>query len=221
MAQRNRLLEDGVRDGAQLDGLEIVMAETGVAIAAARAEAVAALAAVIAARRARDARLAFPLGEPARWKARSSAICATVPAVDVEDGYCATLRQTRERDRAAGRTLDGPHRTDLVVATAPRPCRRTLCSTGEQKALLLGLVLAHAELVGRAPRRRRADPAAGRDRAHLDEARRAALFAEILRSAAQAWMTGTDASAFTALANGAQFFRRRGRPIARLSPAGR
>ena len=109
------------------------------------------------------------------------------------------LREARERDRAAGRTLDGPHRSDLLVFHAPKQMPARLCSTGEQKALLLGLVLAHAELVAR--RRDGVAPLLLLDEitAHLDEARRGALFAEILRLGAQAWMTGTERAAFAAL----------------------
>ena len=124
----------------------------------------------------------------------------------MEDGYVAELRDTRLRDRGAGRTLSGPHRTDLIVSHGPKTMPARLCSTGEQKALLLGLVLAHAELV--AERRNGVAPMLLLDEiaAHLDEARRAALFAELLRLGTQAWMTGTDAEAFSALAGSAQFW---------------
>jgi DNA replication and repair protein RecF len=117
------------------------------------------------------------------------------------------LGQARERDRASGRTLDGPHRSDLLVFHAPKQMPARLCSTGEQKALLLGLVLAHAELAAR--RHEGVAPILLLDEitAHLDADRRAALFAEILRLKAQAWMTGTDRSAFAALAGNARFWR--------------
>jgi DNA replication and repair protein RecF len=206
MASRNRLLADGVTDPARLEGFEIVIAETGVAIAAARLEAVSALAAVIAKRRARDA------GSPFPWSALSLAgtledelqVC---PAVDVEDAYAQSLARTRERDRAAGRMLDGPHRSDLAVTHGPKDTAARLCSTGEQKALLLGLVLAHAELVKE--RHEGTAPFLLLDEitAHLDEVRRAALFAELVRIGCQAWMTGTDPTAFSALAANAQFLR--------------
>ena len=205
MASRNRLLADGAGGNAQLEGFEIVMAETGVAIAAARAEAVAAIAAVIAARRAREPDSLFPWSAIA-LEGTLERDLATRPAVDVEDAYLRVLRQTRDRDRAAGRTLDGPHRSDLVVGHGPKAMPARLCSTGEQKALLLGLVLAHAQLV--AERRDGLAPILLLDEisAHLDEARRAALFAEILSLGAQAWMTGTDAGSFAALAEKARFF---------------
>lgn len=206
MASRNRLLAEGASGNSQLEGFEIVMAETGVAIAAARAEAVAAIAAVIAARRAREPDGLFPWSDVALEGALERDL-STRPAVDVEDSYVRVLRQTRERDRAAGRTLDGPHRSDLIVGHGPKAMPARLCSTGEQKALLLGLVLAHAQLV--AERRDGLAPILLLDEisAHLDEARRGALFAEILRLGAQAWMTGTDVSSFSALARSAQFRR--------------
>jgi DNA replication and repair protein RecF len=205
MQQRNRLLADNVRDPSRFEGLELLMAETGVAIAAARAEAVAALAAIMAERTARDPNSPFPPAGLA-LEGGLEADLERLPAVDVEDTYIERLRAGRERDRAAGRTLDGPHRTDLLVAHAPKAMPARLCSTGEQKALLIGLVLAHAELVAR---RREAAPILLLDEvtAHLDAERRAALFAEILRLGAQAWMTGTDAEAFSWLAGKARFWR--------------
>lgn len=206
MQQRNRMLSDGVRDGALFNGLEIVMAETGVAIAAARSEAAAAMAAVIEERRARDPSSPFPWSRLA-IEGVLEAELAELPAVDVEDRYLARLRQGRERDRSAGRTLDGPHRSDLIVNHGPKEQLAKLSSTGEQKALLLGLVLAHAELV--TARREGYPPILLLDEvtAHLDEARRAALFAEILRLGAQAWMTGTDAQSFSALRGSARFWQ--------------
>lgn len=205
MAQRNRLLSDGVTRGAQLDGLELVMAEMGVAIAAARAEAVAALASVIAARRARDPSSPFPWSG-VRLEGAIDDDLAARAAVDVEDGYARTLRSVRERDRAAGRALDGPHRSDLAVTHGPKAIAARHASTGEQKALLMGLLLAHAELV--AVRRDGMAPLLLLDEvtAHLDADRRAALFEELLRLGTQAWMTGTDRAAFESLAGRARFW---------------
>jgi len=205
MQQRNRLLADGVRDPSRFEGLELLMAETGVAIAAARAEAVAGLAAIMAERAARDPHSPFPPASLALEGALEADL-ERMPAVEVEDAYVQRLRTGRERDRAAGRTLDGPHRADLLVAHAPKAMPARLCSTGEQKALLIGLILAHAELVAR---RREGAPILLLDEvtAHLDVDRRAALFGEILRLGAQAWMTGTDADAFSWLAGRARFRR--------------
>lgn len=206
MAQRNRLLSDGVTRGAQLDGLEVVMAEMGVAIAAARAEAVAALASVVDARRARDPDSPFPWSA-AHLEGAIDRDLAARPAVDVEDAYARLLRDVRERDRAASRALDGPHRSDFVVAHGPKATAAKHSSTGEQKALLIGLLLAHTELV--AARRDGMAPMLLLDEvtAHLDVDRRAALFDELIRLGTQAWMTGTDRQSFDSLAGRAQFWR--------------
>ena len=205
MTSRNRLLADDVRDNAQLSGFEQVMAETGVAVAAARLEAVAAMAAIVQKRRERDPDSAFPWSS-FRLVGTIEDDLARLSAIEAEDAYARTLRETRERDRAASRTLDGPHRSDLIVEHGPKALEARQCSTGEQKALLLGLVLAHAELL--TERQEGAAPILLLDEitAHLDVHRRAALFAEILRLGAQAWMTGTDADAFSALRGNAQFW---------------
>jgi DNA replication and repair protein RecF len=205
MTSRNRLLADGVRDNAQLSGFERVMAETGVAVAAARLEAVAAMAAIVDKRRGRDPNSAFPWSS-FRLEGRIEDDLHRLSAVDVEDAYARTLSETRERDRAAARTLEGPHRSDLIVQHGPKALAARHCSTGEQKALLIGLVLAHAELL--TERQEGASPILLLDEitAHLDADRRAALFAEILRLGAQAWMTGTDAEAFAALSGRARFW---------------
>jgi DNA replication and repair protein RecF len=205
MTSRNRLLADGVRDDSQLSGFERVMAETGVAVAAARLEAVAAMAHIVGKRRERDPNSAFPWSS-FRLEGSIEDSLQSLSAVEAEDRYAQTLRQTRERDRAASRTLDGPHRSDLVVEHGPKGLAARHCSTGEQKALLLGLVLAHAELL--TERQDGAAPILLLDEitAHLDADRRAALFGEILHLGAQAWMTGTDENAFEALARRARFW---------------
>jgi len=206
MQQRNRLLADGARDAARFEGLELLMAETGTAMAAARAEAVAALASIMVERQERDPGSPFPAAGLAIEGALESDL-ERMAAVDVEETYAAVLRENRERDRAAGRTLDGPHRSDLLVFHAPKQMQARLCSSGEQKALLLGLILAHAELVAR--RHEGVAPILLLDEvtAHLDAERRAALFAEILRLGAQAWLTGTDAQAFSPMRQKARFWR--------------
>ena len=203
MRQRNRLLEDGVTQEARFEGLERVMAEAGVAVAAARAEAVARLQATIYARRARTSGSPFPWADLMLEGTLENDLRHHA-AVEVEDGYVAALRAGRERDRAAGRALEGPHRSDLVVAHGPKGMAAQLSSTGEQKALLVGVVLAHAELV-----KQRQDATApilllDEIAAHLDDTRRAALYEEIVRLGSQAWMTGTDETAFSAIMNDAQ-----------------
>jgi DNA replication and repair protein RecF len=205
MTQRNRLLSDGVRQPAQFESLELQMAETGTAIAAARNEAIAALSGVIGARRERDQQSPFPWSNIALDGGLETELMRQ-PAIEVEDSYAKQLAANRERDRAAARALDGPHRTDLIVGHGPKSMPAKLCSTGEQKALLLGLVLAHAEMI--AERQDGLAPILLLDEitAHLDEARRGALFQEILRIGSQAWMTGTDRNTFAALEAQATFF---------------
>jgi DNA replication and repair protein RecF len=216
MQQRNRLLAEDVREPARFAGLERIMAETGVAIAAARAAAAAELAAVIEARRAAAAESAFPWATLAIAGTLETEL-AIRPALDVEDGYAALLQGARERDRAAVRTLDGPHRSDLLVGHGPKGMPAASCSTGEQKTLLVGLVLAHAEMVRR--HRNGAAPVLLLDEisAHLDPVRRAALFEEIVALGNQTWMTGTDAEAFSGLAGKARFHRVEGGRTAPLT----
>ena len=128
-----------------------------------------------------------------------------IPRVEVEDRYRAVLKENRPRDAAAGRTLDGPHLTDLAVTFANKGIAATDASTGEQKALLIGLVLAHAGLIaemsGFAPVLLLDEVIA-----HLDPLRRAALYAELDELGAQVWITGADAAAFTEIAGKAEVF---------------
>jgi DNA replication and repair protein RecF len=182
------------------------MADAGVAIAAARGAAVAELCAAIEARREAGNGAAFPWAELA-LVGTLEADLAECPAIEVEDGYFASLGRDRERDRAAGRTLEGPHRSDLAVGHGPKELPAKVCSTGEQKALLVGVMLAHCDLVAR--RRDGAAPLLLLDEitAHLDPIRRAALFEEIVALGSQAWMSGTDPDAFAALGDRAQFWR--------------
>ncbi|MGI9382374.1 MAG: DNA replication/repair protein RecF [Methyloligellaceae bacterium] len=195
MRQRNRLLETEQWAASQFEGLEAQMAETGVAVAAARRAALGRLIARIEARREAAAASAFPWATLALTGVLEERL-AHSPAVDVEDAYSRMLATGRERDRAAKRTLEGPHRSDLLVGHGPKGSAARKCSTGEQKALLVGLVLAHSELVkqshdGEAPLVLLDEIAA-----HLDASRRTALFQEIGRLGVQAWMTGTDRSVF-------------------------
>ncbi len=205
MTNRNRLLADGVSDNAQLEGFEISMAEAGIAMSASRAAAVRNLEAIIAARHARSPHSPFPWVRLELEGVIDKSLLEHA-AVDVEDEYRLMLRQMRERDRAAGRTLEGPHRSDLVVHHGPKEMPARLSSSGEQKLLLLGLVLAHAEMIRE--HKAGAAPILLLDEvtAHLDETRRAGLFSEIAKLGAQAWMTGTDRQAFEALSRGANFW---------------
>ena len=120
------------------------------------------------------------------------------PAVEIEDRYRSILKDNRARDAAAGRTLDGPHLTDLQVTFAPKGIPAAHASTGEQKAALIGLVLAHSsllvEMMGYAPILLLDEVVA-----HLDPSRRAALYDALARLDAQVWMTGADPALFETL----------------------
>ena len=151
---RNKLLQDHAPDPAWLDALEAQIAETGVAIAAARVECVRLLQAIIA---RQDETSPFPQAGVS-LDGSVEAACAEQASVDVEEGFRQRLRQNRDRDRAAGRALEGPHRADLLVRHVPKAMDAALCSTGEQKALLVGLILAHARLVHRRAHQERSRP---------------------------------------------------------------
>jgi DNA replication and repair protein RecF len=200
MRGRNRLLSENSRDGAWFEAIETQMAETGVAIAAARAELVRLLAAMIE-RLPNDG--PFPQADIALAGDLENKV-GTMAAVDIEEDFRRILATGRERDRAAGRTLSGPHRCDLVVRHRPKAMPAELCSTGEQKALLVGIVLSHArltaEISGMAPILLLDEIAA-----HLDAGRRAALFSILEDLNCQVFMTGTDAALFSSLHGRAQF----------------
>ena len=209
MRERNRLLREPGPDPAWLDALEAAMAERGVAVAVARADYTARLAAACARRVS-----AFPAPGLALVAAGGTAGGAAHGAPDgaalqAEEELKARLRASRDADADAGRALAGPHRADLAVQFAgPKGSGDDMpaaaCSTGEQKALLIALVLAAARLQaverGVAPVLLLDEVAA-----HLDRDRRAALFDEIEGLGAQAWLTGTDAGLFDALGGRACF----------------
>jgi DNA replication and repair protein RecF len=201
LRSRNRLLESAAPDAHWLAAIEHETAEIAVAVAAARAETVQRLSAVLARRDADDV---FPAAAIS-LEGWMDSLVLTHPAVEIEERYRAALRENRARDAAAGRTLEGPHLTDLRVAFRPREIPAREASTGEQKALLIGLVLAHARLIktmtGLAPVLLLDEVVA-----HLDPDRRRALFAQLARLEAQVWMTGADPAAFADLAGRAQLF---------------
>ncbi len=204
MRQRNRLFQ--LREGSRAlcEGLEEQMAEAGTAIAAARLDAVGRLAVLIERMRAARGEGPFPYALIALEGTLEAALTRQ-PATEVEDEFRARLAEGRERDRAGCRALEGPHLSDLIVTHGPKNTLAPLCSSGEQKALLIGLLLAKAELIkeleGAAPLVLLDEVAA-----HLDQGRREALFGEILRLGAQAWMTGTDRDLFDSMAQDAQIF---------------
>jgi len=205
LRERNRLLSENILDPAWLGGVEEQMAEYGVAIAAARLETLGRLrGALDAAEDLLGAGRPFPRAELALDGLLECEL-ETAAAVDVEENFRQQLAETRTRDAAAGRSLSGPHRTDLAVRHLAKDREARLCSTGEQKALLIGIVLANARMLSAhgIPALLLLDEIA----AHLDETRRAALFDEIVNLRLQAFMTGTDAGLFEALGNRALSFR--------------
>ena len=190
LRSRNRLLEEARPDTHWLDAVEHETAEPAVAVAGQRVETVRRLDGVLASRKGS----AFPPAEIALdgWMEK---LIPEHPAIEIEERYRAVLRDNRARDAAAGRTSDGPHLTDLKVTYAHKGIAAADASTGEQKALLIGLVLAHgrliAEMTGFAPILLLDEIVA-----HLDPARRAALHGELAQLGGQVWMTGADPALF-------------------------
>jgi DNA replication and repair protein RecF len=199
LRSRNRLLEEARPDPHWLDAVEHETAELAVAVAGQRVETVRRLDGVLSS--SKDS--SFPPAEIALdgWMEK---LIPEHPAIEIEERYRAVLRDNRGRDAAAGRTHDGPHLTDLKVIYAHKGIAAADASTGEQKALLIGLVLAHARLVaemtGLAPILLLDEVVA-----HLDPARRAALHGELAQLGAQVWMTGADPGLFAEVDDGATF----------------
>lgn len=195
LRNRNRLLEDDVADRRWLDAAEQEIAALGVAVASARLETASRLAALI--QNERDDASPFPWADIA-LEGELELMLGHEPALKVEEHYRGVLAASRRRDASAGRTLAGPHTSDFAVRHGPKNEPARACSTGEQKALLTGLTLAHARLVaamsGAAPLLLLDEIAA-----HFDARRREALFNELERIGGQVWMTGADASAFASL----------------------
>ena len=186
MRARTQLLTgDATPDPLWLDGLERAMAVHGLAVARARTETVAALGEVLA---------HAPVGPFARATLRLEGWQPTADAGELAQA----LARSRIADTAAGRAGLGPHRSDLGVMHADKGVAAALSSTGEQKALLIGILLAHAGLVAARHGRR---PVLLLDEvaAHLDGIRRGALFELLTETGAQVWLTGTDAALFTGL----------------------
>ncbi|MEL6598661.1 MAG: DNA replication/repair protein RecF [Pseudomonadota bacterium] len=182
MRERNRLLKDQIRDSAWYSALEQQMAEAGAALTLNRLETIAALEAAQGRRET-----AFPTAR--------LALAAEGPTLTEADALAEALAEGRSRDMGAGRTLIGPHRADLDAVYAAKDVPARLCSTGEQKALLIALILANAAALAEsfgAPPILLLDEVA----AHLDPGRRAALYAEVAALGAQAWMTGTEPALF-------------------------
>jgi DNA replication and repair protein RecF len=202
MRNRNALLEQPRPDPTWLDALEQKMAEAGATMAVFRAQALARMQAAI------DERPegAFPKADLALDGPFERMAAGSADLNLIEQNLASALRSGRARDAAAGRALEGVHRTDLQVVHRPKNMPASECSTGEQKALLIGLILANAQaLFGRdfAP-----DPLLLLDEAaaHLDSDRRAALYDELAALGGQAWLTGTDRLLFDAFGDRAQRF---------------
>ena len=201
MRERARLLKFGPRDPLWLDGLEAEMAEAGAAMAVSRSATVARLNAMLSER-----------GEAGAFPCALLALEGETDALLVEHGedaeaeMRARLAQSRIRDAEAGRTTFGPHLSDLAVRHTQKRADARECSTGEQKALLVSIVLADAWELARA--RDGLAPLLLLDEiaAHLDARRRAALFEEIVALGVQAWMTGTDLALFDSLSSRADIF---------------
>jgi DNA replication and repair protein RecF len=199
MRQRNKALEDCAA-GALLTAIEAQMADAAVRVAACRAHAIQSLAAELQAERERDPDSVFPWAGLALQGHLEEQI-GTADEETLSAAYRRLLAQGRDRDRAAGRTLTGPHRGDLEVAHGPKQTPAKHCSTGEQKALLIGLTLAQARLVKRVSGGVAPVILLDEIAAHLDQARRLALFSRLAGLNAQVWMTGTDADIFMPLKN--------------------
>ena len=201
LRSRNRLLEVRNYDDHWCDAIERETAELAVAVAAMRGQTALKLAGML---RARGETSAFPSAEIMLDGWMENALMSE-PATAVEDRYREILRENRARDAIAGRTLDGPHLTDLQVVYAPKNTPARDASTGEQKALLIGLVLAHASLVAEMTA---ITPLLLLDEvvAHLDPGRRIALFDELSRLGAQVFMTGADPVAFADVGAACEIF---------------
>jgi len=201
LRSRNRLLEVLNFDDHWCEAIERETAELAVAVAAMRGQTAVKLAAML---RARGESSAFPSASITLDGWMENALL-NEPATAVEDRYRQILRETRARDAAAGRTLDGPHLTDLQVIYAPKNMPAREASTGEQKALLIGLVLAHATLVAETTG---IVPLLLLDEvvAHLDPNRRSALFGELAKLGAQVWLTGADPAAFGEIGASGEIF---------------
>ncbi len=204
LRERSRLLREGRADAAWLDGLEDQMVTAGVAIAAARRDLVRRLAGALA-----SAPGPFPRAG-VQLEGRIDDLLAPGPALAAEDELRDELRVGRGQDSVSGGAAVGPHRSDLKVwfpgsgGGLDRPAGQ--CSTGEQKALLISLVLANARLL---IADRQATPILLLDEvvAHLDRDRRQALFDQLLSLDLQAWLTGTDATLFEPMQGRARFVR--------------
>ncbi len=204
MRERNKLLEGSSPDPAWLAALERQMALSGTAVAAARRESAARLNALMAPGAMAAIEALFPWAQIDIAGVLENSLDMHA-AVEVEDIYRTMLCDSRKIDAAAGRTLEGPHRADMQVMHAGKEMAAKLCSTGEQKAVLIAIILAQTRMISQS--RDSAGPVLLLDEvaAHLDAQRRNNLFATLLNMQVQAFMTGTDKNLFSRLENEALF----------------
>lgn len=213
MRQRSKLLSEAQAAGRSADsvwisGLEKQMIEAGTAIAAARIDYMQRLQQACE----RGVQGHFPLARVALDGALER-LLLTTSALDAEDSFAAQLQVSRARDAIVGGAAQGPHKTDLLVTYEEKQMPAAQCSTGEQKALLIGIILAHAQLLaaekGRVPVILLDEVAA-----HLDEGRRAVLFDILHDIGAQVWMTGTERALFDAIDGRGQYLEVRNGAVA-------
>ncbi len=200
LSQRSKLLREGRGDAVWLTALEKQIAETGIAIAAARLDFVQKLQSACDA----EEGIHFPRAQLRVTGSIEELLC-NAPALEVEDMFIYQLQAGRERDAVTGGAASGPHKSDLSVIYAAKDMPADQCSTGEQKALLIGIILAHAHLI---KAERGAPPILLLDEvaAHLDENRRAALYQILQDTGGQVWLTGTDENLFASIRGAAQFY---------------
>jgi len=205
MRQRSRLLQDekSKPDPKWLEALEAQMAETGVAIAAARLDFAIRL--QNSCNQTDKTEESFFPRARLKIKGTIEELLHNTPALEVEKLFAYQLQQSRTQDSVSGGAATGPHKSDLSVVYDAKNIQAAHCSTGEQKALLIGLILAHGRMVAA---ERGAPPVMLLDEiaAHLDEDRRKALFDRLQSMGGQVWMTGTDPVLFSCVADKAQFF---------------
>lgn len=203
MRQRSKLLQEESYDQSWLKSLESQMAETGIAIAAARLDFIERLE-NSGMQASQEEENYFP---KARIEAKGTIeeLLQKSPAVEVEQMFSYQLEQSREKDSQTGGAATGPHKSDMDVTYTTKNVKAAHCSTGEQKALLIGIILAHGRMV---TAEKGAPPVLLLDEiaAHLDENRRMALFERLEGLGGQVWMTGTDPVLFESIRQKAQFF---------------
>lgn len=195
MRSRNKLLQDNHYDPAWVDGLEASMAESGVAISAIRNDFIERL--QTACHQSATQTSLFP-GAILQLSGTIEELLRHGPAIDVEHMMRHQLKESRSGDAQTGTTSTGPHKTDMLVTHKDKNMAAALCSTGEQKALLIGLTLAHSRLIAA---ERDAPPILLLDEiaAHLDDTRRAGLYELLENLGGQVWLTGTDKSLFDSI----------------------